>query len=175
MATPKQVLDAEAEADQGIEELENELKNQASEASGLDDLASEESPEADGDEESSDVEEEEESDDSSEEEQEDESGSDDEESDDEQGDEAWRQKYLTLQGMYNADVPRLRTQLLTLQSQLATVQAAPAPGAGSEKPKGPAYRRYLKDEEVETMGDETLDMQARLAPVSYTHLTLPTN
>jgi hypothetical protein len=76
----------------------------------------------------------------------------------------YKQMYQTLQGKYNAEVPRLQSQIGQLQSQMTQMMTAPKPAAPEpEVPKGPAHARYLKDDEVEDYGDEILDMQARMA------------
>ena len=76
----------------------------------------------------------------------------------------FKQKFLTLKGKYNAEVPRLQAQITALQSRILTEPPREVPAASeSEVPKGPGYARYLKKEEVDDFGNEVLDMQARMA------------
>jgi hypothetical protein len=77
----------------------------------------------------------------------------------------WRQKYQTLQGMYNADVPRLNAQLQDLARRneqmehvIATMQAAPA--ATSEA--APAPVSSLTAEEVDEYG-ESIDVMRKVS------------
>ena len=80
-------------------------------------------------------------------------------------DENWQQKYQTLQGMYNADVPRLNAQLqeLTQRGQqmeqvLATMQAAPQPTAEP----APAPVSSLTENEIEEYG-ESIDIMRKVS------------
>ena len=114
--------------------------------------------------------------------------------------ETWEQKYKTLQGMYNADVPRLNAQNREMQSRvsqleqlLSTVNNQPA-----EPTPPPQSDPLITDADVKEYGD-SIDVMRRAAreevnaangriaqlektiqqlqgvvPVSYTHLTLPT-
>jgi hypothetical protein len=76
----------------------------------------------------------------------------------------WQQKYQTLQGMYNADVPRLNAQVqeLTQRGQqmeqlVATMQAVPAP---TPEPVAPVSS--LTDDEVEEYG-ESIDIMRKVS------------
>lgn len=93
-------------------------------------------------------------------------------------DESWEKKYRVLQGKYNAEVPRLQTQvremssnMQNLQSQLVTTQAlmqslnqrqASAP-AQAPAAVPPASARLVKDEEVKTFGPDLYDFIQRAA------------
>lgn len=97
-----------------------------------------------------------------------------------QPEESWERKYRVLQGKYNAEVPRLQTQIreLTsdnqnLRSQLTTTQAlltslgrqqasapAQAPAAGTPPTAG---TKLVKDEEVKTFGADLYDFIQRAA------------
>lgn len=85
---------------------------------------------------------------------------------DEEEEDTFKQKYLTLQGMYKAQLARAKEEARaeTMQQmqvvQQMTAQNAPAVSAA---PQGPAYRKYLKDPEVEEFGEEVLEMQSRMA------------
>lgn len=96
----------------------------------------------------------------------------------------WEQRYRTLQGKYDREVPTLRNDLNTLRSQLETVQARqPEPAAPAEtaKPVVPAA-------DVETFGEDLIagarrwaraevateldEMRAQLATVTKTTDTI---
>jgi hypothetical protein len=76
--------------------------------------------------------------------------------------EDWRQRYLSLQGMFNAEVPRLNAQLkdqaaqlATLQQQLAHPHAQPAPTTQTPKTK------LVTDKDVEVFGGDLIDLIKR--------------
>ncbi len=78
-------------------------------------------------------------------------------------DETFEQKYRTLQGMYNADVPRLNAQnqelayrVQQMEQLIATMQAAPAP-----EPE-PAPKPILTEEELEEYG-ESIDIMRKVS------------
>jgi len=78
-------------------------------------------------------------------------------------DETFEQKYRTLQGMYNAEVPRLNSQVqeLTQRGQnmeqlVATMQATPAPAPA------PSPASVLTEEEVEEYG-ESIDIMRKVS------------
>lgn len=80
-------------------------------------------------------------------------------------DETFEQKYKTLQGMYNADVPRLNSQVQELMQRgqqmeqlVATMQAVPVPTP--EPPAPPASS--LTDDEVEEYG-ESIDIMRKVS------------
>lgn len=80
-------------------------------------------------------------------------------------DETFEQKYKTLQGMYNADVPRLNAQVQELSQRgqqmeqlLASMQAAPAP----TPEHAPAPVSLLTDDEVEEYG-ESIDIMRKVS------------
>jgi len=80
-------------------------------------------------------------------------------------DETFEQKYKTLQGMYNAEIPRLNSQVqeMTQRGQqmeqlIATMQAAPAPT--SEPTPPPAS--LLTEDEVEEYG-ESIDIMRKVS------------
>lgn len=76
-----------------------------------------------------------------------------------QGD-GFEQKYLSLKGKYDAEVPRLHQQVRELQEQL-TALTAKAEAAAQEPPPEP--KTYVTDEEKETFGEDLLDVQRRIA------------
>lgn len=78
-------------------------------------------------------------------------------------DETWEQKYRTLQGMYNAEVPRLQAQLReasqrmhSMEQLLASMQSAQPNGQGQgqgQQPAAPSAQSLLTDQEREEYGD----------------------
>jgi plasmid stabilization system protein ParE len=76
-------------------------------------------------------------------------------------DSTWERKYKTLQGMYNADVPRLRTEVSDLKSQLETA-IAKLESASATKEATPA-ERLVTDKDVEDFGSDLVDLIKRQA------------
>lgn len=92
---------------------------------------------------------------------------------------SWEKRYRVLQGKYNAEVPRLQTQLRDQQSQLQSMQSsltttqalltalgrqqgsAPVSAPAAASPAVPA--RLVKDEEVKTFGADLYDFIKRAA------------
>ena len=76
--------------------------------------------------------------------------------------ETWQRRYQTLQGMYNAEVPRLNSQVKELQAQLqeavASIQSLKAPPASQDPPK-----KLVTEKDVEAYGDELIDLVKRQA------------
>lgn len=76
-------------------------------------------------------------------------------------DETWERKYKTLQGMYNADVPRLRTEVADLKSQLE-LAIAKLESASKKTEEAPA-ERLVTDKDVEDFGSDLVDLIKRQA------------
>lgn len=74
--------------------------------------------------------------------------------------EDWQQKYNTLRGMYNAEVPRLHDQVkqLTTQMQALTEQLNAKPAATP----APEPQTLVTDKDVETFGKDLIDLQRRV-------------
>jgi len=78
----------------------------------------------------------------------------------------FEQKYKTLEGKYNAEVPRMTRDLDFLRGRVeAMVQgsqapAAEEPGSGNAEP---GFKRYLKKEELDEYDADILDFQSRVA------------
>lgn len=74
----------------------------------------------------------------------------------------FKQKYNTLRGKYDAEVPRLHQQLRDLTSKLEALEAAQ-----SEKPSEPTKPKekisYVTDEDRAEFGEELIDVQRRVA------------
>jgi hypothetical protein len=73
----------------------------------------------------------------------------------------WRQRYLTLEGKYKAEVPRLHSELRDLKSQLQTALEAMKP----QKSVTPAPPKEAKvtPKDVETFGSDLVDLVKRQA------------
>lgn len=77
-------------------------------------------------------------------------------------DETWRAKYFTLQGMYNADVPRLNARVKELETQLQTaLSRQPEPAKDTPKPASSAPLVTKQDEQA--FGADLLDVIKRQA------------
>lgn len=75
--------------------------------------------------------------------------------------ETWQHKYKTLQGMYDADVPRLHAQLKELQAQLDELKKKPE--QVQEKPAEKKRQKLVTDADVESFGQDLIDLQKRVA------------
>ncbi len=75
----------------------------------------------------------------------------------------WQQKYRTLKGMYDAEVPRLHAQVKELQASMAQLQqelaAKPAPAAVP----APEPKNLVTDEDVEAFGKDLIEVQRKVA------------
>lgn len=72
----------------------------------------------------------------------------------------WRAKYMTLQGMFNAEVPRLNAQIRDLKQALDEAAAK----AKAPEPAPPAARtKLVTDKDVEEFGTEMIDLARRIA------------
>lgn len=95
-----------------------------------------------------------------------------------QDESTWEARYKVLQGKYNAEVPRLQSQVRDMGSQLGEMRqqltmtqgllaslGKPQESASSGASGTPAGRdyRYVKDEERRDFGDELLDVVGRRA------------
>lgn len=68
----------------------------------------------------------------------------------------WEHKFKTLQGLFNAEVPKLQTQVKTLTAQLQEVlekQEKQQPGPVAEQPKAPTH-----DKDVDDFGADLVEM-----------------
>ena len=76
--------------------------------------------------------------------------------------ETWQQKYKTLKGMYDAEVPRLHSDLRELRSQVdALRRAAEAKPAEPVKPVTP--EKLVTDADVEAFGQDLIEVQRKVA------------
>jgi uncharacterized coiled-coil protein SlyX len=76
---------------------------------------------------------------------------------------AFKQKYSTLKGKYDAEVPRLHQQVRELTDQLGSIQKGmeDVKKAESDKPKEKVS--YVTDADREEYGDDLIDFQRRVA------------
>jgi hypothetical protein len=72
----------------------------------------------------------------------------------------WEQRYRTLQGKYDSEIPQLRAQVQGLERLIATLQAAPSPAS----PAGPLQ---YDESDVDVYGQDFLDAAARAAAARY--------
>lgn len=86
--------------------------------------------------------------------------------------ENWEQRFKTIQGMYNAEVPTLRAQVKTQESELNALKEqvrvltqAAAKAKPEDKPKP-----QVDPKDVESFGADMIDMVQRYAQQVYTQL-----
>lgn len=76
--------------------------------------------------------------------------------------EKWEQKYKTLKGMYDAEVPRLHADLRELKAQVDSLRKA-----SETKPVEPAKpaipERLVTDADVEAFGSDLIEVQRKVA------------
>jgi hypothetical protein len=72
----------------------------------------------------------------------------------------WEQRYSSLQGKYNAEVPQLHAQNKQLQEQIDALKAQ-FEKAQEKQPEKP--RRLVTDEDVSSFGEDLIDVQRRVA------------
>jgi hypothetical protein len=81
----------------------------------------------------------------------------------------WKQKYKTLQGMYDAEVPRLHSQVKELNAELAKLdnqlkqQEAAREEQKAQLAKAEAVARLVTDDDVETFGEDLIEVQRKVA------------
>jgi pyruvate/2-oxoglutarate dehydrogenase complex dihydrolipoamide acyltransferase (E2) component len=71
-------------------------------------------------------------------------------------DDVWKQRYLSLQGMFNSTVPQLQQQLKDLQAELAKSREAKPPEP-PPKPQG----KLVTDADVQAFGGDLIDVIRR--------------
>lgn len=74
----------------------------------------------------------------------------------------WEQKYRTLQGMYDAEVPRLHSQVKELTAKVNTLTEA-AEKAQAAKQEAQEQLRLVTDDDVKEFGEDLIDVQRRIA------------
>lgn len=73
---------------------------------------------------------------------------------------AWQQKYRTLEGKYSAEVPRLNAQVKELTAQLVQLQEAMKK---PEPPKEVEVQKLVTDADVEAFGSDLIEVQRKVA------------
>ena len=75
--------------------------------------------------------------------------------------ETWQQKYKTLKGMYDAEVPRLHSDVRELRSQMEKLQkAAEAPKPETKPAK---VEKLVTDADVQAFGEDLIEVQRKVA------------
>lgn len=148
MSVPESVKQAELEADEAVAAFEKELEEETSQSEALDQVPADEDDQTpEGEEQPQDPPHE-------------------EEPPAPKGDEeVWKQRYQTLLGKYNAEVPRMARDLDYLRGQVATLsQSREQEAEEPEKKKADqGYKKYLKEKELEEYDADILDFQSRIA------------
>lgn len=76
--------------------------------------------------------------------------------------ETWQQKYKTLKGMYDAEVPRLHADLRDLKAQVDSLRkASETKPVEPAKPK--AAEKLVTDADVEAFGSDLIEVQRKVA------------
>ncbi len=75
--------------------------------------------------------------------------------------ETWQQKYRTLKGMYDAEVPRLHAQVKELNQRMEQLQrAAEAP---KTEPQPRTQEKLVTDADVQAFGEDLIEVQRKVA------------
>lgn len=74
--------------------------------------------------------------------------------------ETWQQKYKTLKGMYDAEVPRLHAQVKELTAQMARLQST-VEKPTTKEPDKPT--KLVTDADVQTFGEDLIEVQRKVA------------
>lgn len=75
--------------------------------------------------------------------------------------ETWQQKYRTLKGMYDAEVPRLHAQVKELTSRMDQLQREAQAPKTETKPK--TAEKLVTDADVEAFGSDLIEVQRKVA------------
>jgi uncharacterized coiled-coil protein SlyX len=75
----------------------------------------------------------------------------------------FKQKYSTLKGKYDAEVPRLHQQVRELTDQLGSIQKGMEDAKKAETDKPKEKVSYITDADREEYGDDLIDFQRRVA------------
>ena len=74
----------------------------------------------------------------------------------------WEQKYKTLKGMYDAEVPRLHSDIRELRSQVESLRQA-AEAKPAEPVKSATPEKLVTDADVEAFGQDLIEVQRKVA------------
>jgi hypothetical protein len=77
--------------------------------------------------------------------------------------EDFEQRYRTLRGKYDAEVPRLHQEVNTLRAEIAELTKKVSTPAPKEPEKPKAKASYVTDADRQEFGDELIDVQRRVA------------
>lgn len=72
--------------------------------------------------------------------------------------EGWEQRYRTLQGKYDSEIPTLRQQVANMERLVASMQSAPPPPPPQQRQQPQAV---ISQEDVDTYGPELIEAQNR--------------
>jgi HAMP domain-containing protein len=75
--------------------------------------------------------------------------------------ETWQQKYKTLKGMYDAEVPRLHSDVRELRSQMERLQKAAETPKPESKPA--KMEKLVTDADVQAFGEDLIEVQRKVA------------
>lgn len=76
--------------------------------------------------------------------------------------ETWQQKYKTLKGMYDAEVPRLHAELRDLKANVESLRKA-SETKPAEPTKPAAPEKLVTDEDVAAFGQDLIEVQRKVA------------
>ena len=76
--------------------------------------------------------------------------------------ETWQQRYKTLKGMYDAEVPRLHGQMKELKAEMDAVRKA-AETKKAEPTKPVQLEKLVTDEDVQAFGADLIEVQRKVA------------
>lgn len=82
-------------------------------------------------------------------------------------DETMEQRYRTLQGMYNAEVPRLHQQNKELTRKLENMQQLIATMTTQQQQPQEETQKFISEKDTEDFGEETIDVIRRAAREEY--------
>lgn len=71
----------------------------------------------------------------------------------------WKQKYKTLQGMYDKEVPRLHSEVKELKAELEKVTKS----LETKKEETKAVEKLVTDEDVQNFGEDLIEVQRKVA------------
>jgi uncharacterized protein YukE len=71
----------------------------------------------------------------------------------------WKQKYKTLQGMYDKEVPQLHSEVKTLTKELETLKKS----LETKKEEAKQLKKLVTDEDVQNFGEDLIEVQRKVA------------
>lgn len=83
----------------------------------------------------------------------------------------WEQRYNSLRGKYDAEVPQLHAQNKQLQEQIDELRSQLR--SMQEKAKEPETQRLVTDDDVNSFGEDLIDVQRRVAREVFTEYVTP--